>query len=62
MGTTGIPGSINSGPGMCVYDGVVGQCDRIEYRRLNAVLPALGKMDPGRLSCGKHRGYLKTSS
>ena len=29
------------GPGTRVYNGVVGQCDRMEYRRLNAVLPAL---------------------
>jgi len=34
------------GPGTRVNDGVVGQCDRMEYRRLNVVLPALGKMDP----------------
>jgi hypothetical protein len=34
------------GPGTRVNDGMVGQCDRMEYRRLNAVLPALGKMDP----------------
>ena len=33
------------GPGTRVNDGIVGQCDRMEYRRLNAVLPALGKMD-----------------
>jgi hypothetical protein len=33
------------GPGTGVYDGVVGQRDRMEHRRLNAVLPALGKMD-----------------
>ena len=51
-----------SGPGSCVYDGVMGQCDRMEYRRLYAALPTLWKVDPGRLRCGKHRGYLKTSS
>jgi len=33
------------GPGTRIYNGVVGQCDGMEYRRLNAVLPALGKMD-----------------
>ena len=37
------------GPGTRVYDGVVGECDRLEYRRLYAVLPTLGKMDMGRL-------------
>jgi hypothetical protein len=31
------------GPGARVYNGVMGQCDRMEYRRLNAVLPASGR-------------------
>jgi len=48
-----------SSPGTRVYDGVVSQCDRMEYRRLNAAVPALGKMDPGLLPCGKHCRYLK---
>jgi len=30
------------GPGARVYNGVVGQCYRMEYGRLNAVLPAVG--------------------
>ena len=47
------------GPGARVYDGVVGQCDRMEYRRLNAVLPALGKMDLRWLRIGGHRGLRK---
>jgi hypothetical protein len=36
-------------PGTRVYDGAVGECDRLEYRRLYAVLSAPGKMDLGRL-------------
>ena len=48
-----------SGPGMRVYDGVVGECDGMEYCRLNAVLPALGKMDPRWLRIGEHRGLRK---
>ncbi len=47
------------GPGTRVNDGIVGQCDRMEYRRLNAVLPALGKMDPRWLQCGEHRDLRK---
>jgi len=47
------------GPGARVYNGVVGQCDGMEYRRLNAVLPALGKMDPRWLRIGEHRGLRK---
>lgn len=35
------------GPGTRLDDGVVGQCDCMEYRRLNEVLPALGKMKRG---------------
>jgi len=37
----------------------VGQCDGMEYRRLNAVLPAFGKMDPQWLRCGEHLGLRK---
>jgi len=47
------------GPGTRVNDGVVGQCDGMEYRRLNAVLPALGKMDPRWLRIGEHRDLRK---
>ena len=47
------------GPGMRVYDGVVGECDGMEYCRLNAVLPALGKMDPRWLRIGEHRDLRK---
>jgi hypothetical protein len=47
------------GPGTRVYDGVVGQCDRMEYRRLNAAPPALGKMDLRWLRCGGHRDLRK---
>jgi hypothetical protein len=47
------------GLGTCVNDGVVGQCDGMEYRRLNAVLPALGKMDPRWLRIGEHRDLRK---
>jgi hypothetical protein len=47
------------GPGTRVYDGVVGQCDRMEYRRLNAVLPAIGKMDLRWLRVGERRGLRK---
>ena len=47
------------GPGARVYNGVVGQCDRMEYRRLNAVLPALGKMDPRWLRISEHRDLRK---
>jgi len=35
------------GPGTRVHDGVVGQCDRMEYRRLNAVLPAASPWEDG---------------
>ena len=45
--------------GTRVDDGVVGQCDGMEYRRLNAVLPALGKMDLRWLRIGEHRGLRK---
>ena len=47
------------GLGTRIDDGVVGQCDRMEYRRLNAVLPALGKMKPWWLRVGKHRDLRK---
>jgi len=47
------------GPGTRVDDGVVGQCDGMEYRRLNAVLPALGKMDPRWLRIREHRDLRK---
>jgi hypothetical protein len=42
-----------------VNDGVVGQCDGMMYRRLNTVLPVLGKMDLGFLQFGQHRGLGK---
>ena len=47
------------GPGTRIDDGVVGQCNRMKYRRLNAALPALGKMDPRWLRFGEHRGLRK---
>jgi hypothetical protein len=47
------------GPGTRVNDGVVGQGDGMEYHRLNAVLPALGKMDPRWLRIGEHRNLRK---
>ena len=47
------------GPSARLYNGVVVQCDRMEYRRLHAVLPALGKMDLWWLRIGEHRGLLK---
>ena len=47
------------GPGTRVNDGVVGQCDGMEYRRLNAALPALGKMNPRWLRIGEHRDLRK---
>ena len=47
------------GPGARVYNGVVGQCDRMEYGRPNAVLPALGKMDPRWLRIAGHRDLRK---
>jgi len=47
------------GPGARVYNGVVGQCDRMEYGRLNAVLPTLGKMDPRWLRIVGHRDLRK---
>jgi hypothetical protein len=34
-------------------------CDGMEYRRLNAVLRAIGKMDPWWLRVGKHRDLRK---
>ena len=47
------------GPGACVDDRVVGQGDRMEYGRFNAVLPALGKMNPRWLRIGEHGGLRK---
>jgi hypothetical protein len=47
------------GPGTCVYDGIVGQCDRMENRLLNAVLPALGNRDPLWLRVSKRRDLRK---
>ena len=47
------------GPGTRVNDGVVGQCDGMEYRQLNAVLPALGKMNSWWLRFGQHRRLRK---
>ena len=35
------------GPRASAYDGVVGQRDSVEHRRLHAALPALGEGDPG---------------
>ena len=52
-------GRLFEGPATRLYDGVVGQCDRMEYRRLNAALPALGKMDPWWLRFGEHRDLRK---
>ena len=46
-------------PGTCVYDGVVGQRNRIKHRRLDAALPALGKKDPRRLRFNEHPGLRK---
>jgi hypothetical protein len=46
-------------PGARVYDGVVGECDCMEYRQFYAVLPDLGTMDLGRLRFGEHRGLRK---
>ena len=46
-------------PGTRVFDGIEGQCDRMEYRRLNAALPALGEMDSRWLRFGEHRGLRK---
>ena len=37
----------------------MGQCDRMEYRRLNAVLPALGEMNPRWPGFGEHRDLRK---
>ena len=47
------------GPGARVDDSVVGQRDRMEYPRLNTVLPALGQMNPRWLRCGKRRELRK---
>jgi len=47
------------GPGTRVYDGVVGQCDHMQYRRLNAALTAFGNMDPRWLMFGEHHGLRK---
>jgi len=33
-------------PGTRVHDCRVGECDCMEYRRLNSILPALGKVSP----------------
>ena len=46
-------------PGACVYNGLVGQRNCMEYRRLDAVLPALGKMEPWWLRFGNHRDHGK---
>ena len=46
-------------PDTRVDDGVVGQCNRMDYRRLNAALSALGKMDPRWLRIGEHRDFRK---
>jgi hypothetical protein len=48
-------------PATRVHDGVGGQCDSMEYRRLNAALSALGQMNPRWLWSGEHRGIRKTS-
>jgi len=44
------------GPGTRLYNGVVGECDGMEYRRLDAALPAVGKMSPWWQRFGGHRG------
>ena len=46
-------------PGTRVDDGVVGQCDRMECCRLDAVRPALGQMDPRWLRIAGHRDLRK---
>ena len=45
--------------GTCVYDGVVGKRNRTEHRRLNADLPAPGKLGPRRLRFNEHPGLRK---
>ena len=42
-----------------MYDGVVDECDSMEFRRLNAALPALGKIDSRWLWFGEHCGLRK---
>ena len=37
----------------------MGQYDRMEYRRFNTALPALGKMNPRWLRIGEHRDLRK---
>jgi len=37
----------------------VGQCDGMEYRRLNAALPAFEKINPRWLRFGEHRDHRK---
>ena len=46
-------------PSARIDDSVVGQCNSMEYRRLNAILPALGKMNPWWLRVGTHRDLRK---
>ena len=47
------------GPGPCGYDGVVGQCDRIDNGRLNAALRAIGKINLRWMKFGHHCGLRK---
>jgi hypothetical protein len=49
------------GPGTRVDDGIMGQCDRMEYRRFNTALSALGKMNRRWLWFGEHRGLRNES-
>jgi hypothetical protein len=46
-------------PGSSIDNRVVGQGNRIKHRRLNAALPAPGKMDLRRLRHGEHGGLRK---
>lgn len=46
-------------PGTRVHDCRVGECDCMEYRRLNSILPALGKVSPRWLRVSKHRDLRK---
>ena len=48
-----------SGSTMRVDDGVVGQRDSVEHRRLHAALPALVKLNPWWLRVGKHSDLRK---
>ena len=47
------------GPGTRAHDSIVGQCDCMEYRRFNAILPALRKINSWWLRFGKYRDLRK---